>query len=113
MWDDHSPQNATFDPDILLEQIGGPYLLRQRIVTRLGMIFAKEVEVLSVDFSPEHTALWTKTHGSLPMVEFFGGGTRSNIIYRYPDLLPRSVFHIFIGRHVRFRSKTQQDSMAW
>lgn len=42
-------------------------------MTRLGMIFAKEVEVLSVDFSPEHTVLWTKTHGSLPMLEFFGG----------------------------------------
>lgn len=82
-------------------------------MTRLGMIFAKEVEVLSVDFSPEHTVLWTKTHGSLPMLEFFGG-----CIYIYihvipiPPLLPRSVFQISIGRHVRFRSKTQQDSIA-
>ena len=74
MWDDHSPQNATFDPDTYCwNKSGAPYLLRQRIVTRLGMIFAKEVEVLSVDFSPERTALWTKTHGSLPMLEFFGG----------------------------------------
>ena len=68
---------------ILLEQIGGPYLLRQRIVTRLGMIFAKEVDVLSADFSPEHTVLWTKTHGSLPMLELFGGRTRSNTICIY------------------------------
>ena len=80
-------------------------------MTRLGMIFAKEVEVLSVDFSPEHYGVVDKNSW---MLEFFGG-----CIYIYithvipiPPLLPRSVFQISIGRHVRFRSKTQQDSMA-
>ena len=82
-------------------------------MTRLGMIFAKEVEVLSVDFSPEHTVLWTKTHGSPPRPERPGGRTHTNIhVIPIPPLLPRSVFQISIGRHVRFRSKTQQDSIA-
>ena len=53
-------------------------------MTRLGMIFAKEVDVLSADFSPEQPrCCGQKLMCPFPMLEFFGGRTRSNTICIY------------------------------